>query len=157
MDQEWKEFITAATANLQEHGFHYQRARSDLLEVYNRKVAELADLKQTMSQASQQLLGQASPSEPPPMLTALPTDMRAFHEAAAIATAVELVNMELSDGEDMEDTTEHDETTAPTKGPKVKVGPFRGSASPNRVANLNLKPPSTALKAQKEKEKDKEK
>eukprot|EP00438_Fugacium_kawagutii_P032545 Skav202163 [mRNA] locus=scaffold970:361877:362977:- [translate_table: standard] len=148
LDKEWQEFVSAATTRLQEHGIHYQRTRADYLENLNKKVAELSQMKQELSLASQQLLGQDAPPTDLPPASTLTADFQGFNEALAKAGTVDsLQAIDLSDMEDdaMPEGDAEEVEDPPTDGrppikrSTIKVAPFRGAPSPTKVAKGQLK------------------
>lgn len=156
VDREWAEFVAVATQRIQEHGFHYQRHRADLLESLNKKTAELATVKQELSDASQNLLGQTPVLNTVASSVSAPADLRAFHAEIAKATVVDQVApVVLSDvEEDMNDAVSNSGEDPPVRESKVHIAPFRGAPSPNRVAKLQLKHPNHA-KSNQDKAKEK--
>ena len=63
LDTEWNAFVSRTMAKIKEHGLMYQRCRSDMLEQYNQKLAELHSIKEEVSVASRSLIGQPDMEE----------------------------------------------------------------------------------------------
>jgi hypothetical protein len=58
LDAEWEKFVQSIMEKMQSHAVMYQKHRSDLLEAYNARMAELQLIKKQVGQASHNLLAQ---------------------------------------------------------------------------------------------------
>ena len=137
LDKEWTAFTSAISEKIKEHAQLYQQCRADLLEAHNQKRAELSAIKEEMSAASRSLLGQSQISHEVPEAPDIEDAMEAFQDAIAEAGMVNPID--LTEGDDDDDVMEVQETVDP-KGKVAKpVKPFRGAASPSKVAQVHLK------------------
>eukprot|EP00438_Fugacium_kawagutii_P016180 Skav225032 [mRNA] locus=scaffold2061:181893:185708:+ [translate_table: standard] len=171
LDGEWKEFVATINKKLQHHGMCYQHHRADLLEVYNKKVAELIQLKQDMSQASQALIEQANPNTmhiQPPDVNA---DFQRLQEALAAAGAVDQVQQISDDGMDEEEMlpaephhvegeSAHIKPARSSTYRELRPAPFgKAAGSPKQVTQHHLKrnqPPTKETGSRKEEKEGKE-
>eukprot|EP00435_Cladocopium_sp_Y103_P059211 s338_g21.t1 len=145
LDKEWASFMETTMNKVREHAALYQGRRSDLLETYNTKLADLNALKQEMSEASRTMLGQPLMEIEIPEQPDLAEQMQAMQEVIDVESQVGAVDLT----EDMEeDEMENDQPSALRKMATKAEKSFRASSSPLKVANQTLK-----IKA-KEKEKE---
>eukprot|EP00438_Fugacium_kawagutii_P030180 Skav207266 [mRNA] locus=scaffold434:23600:25226:- [translate_table: standard] len=174
LDQEWKTFVAEVNTRLQVHGHCYQKCRADLLEAYNKRVAEFAAAKEDVSQASQILVGQHTPAlQAPPTMDPF-DDLHALQEAMTRVGTVDVVQAISDDGMEEEEELEAASSEALEDRPKekprkadkhpahrdVKIAPFtKGASSPTKVNQHHLKssaPPHKARKEERDKGADKE-
>jgi len=137
LDQEWSSFVDKTMSKVKEHASMYQSCRADMLETYNKKLAELESLKRELSTASMQMLA-TDPQEPVQVTVPdVGMQMQAMQEVVDLESVVGPVDL-------TEDMEEDEEPLGTGRGqnfknsPKVHKG-FRGATSPTKVANQHLK------------------
>lgn len=140
LDQEWLRFITHVLTSAKEHAAMYQACRKDHCANYEEKAQELMALKQTLSQMSQRLSADLAVEAPKTEEFDVEAAMENLAALAQAPTMPELIDddMESEVGASPTSDTEP-KTETGTKPSKPRVA-FRGATSPNRVANVHLKP-----------------
>lgn len=152
LDGEWKAFVEAVLRKLHIHGQCYQGHRADLLENYNRRLAELAQAKQEVTAASLLLTDQPLHENKVEDIPDMNHDFQRFQEALAQAGAVDQLE-QMSDvaPEDSAELIQASPTGSGTHSPVIKpakastyrqptVAAFgKSHASPNRVVQHQLK------------------
>ena len=143
LDDEWTKFMKSTSAKVTYHAKLYQECRAQMMTVYNQRLEELNQITKEMQEASMTLLQETDRLDPLPEQPNVDEGLQRLQQVMAetAAEAVAEQTLVISDDEEMIQDT----TTAGDKAP-VKRTNFRGSPSPGRVANLNLK-----VKAEKEK------
>ena len=155
LDQEWAKFTEQTMDKVKQHAQLYQSCRAEMLEIYNGKLEELANLKREVTAASMSMLDGAW--KPPeimhtPKLEEAVSRMQEVIEVEGSVGAVDLT--EEMEEDDQEELIMSGSTS---KGlSKTLNRPFRGAASPTKVANQHLKQKAQELKDAKLKDKDKE-
>eukprot|EP00438_Fugacium_kawagutii_P015105 Skav214596 [mRNA] locus=scaffold57:520822:522899:+ [translate_table: standard] len=165
LDEEWRNFVSTVTQKLQLHGQCYQQYRADLLENYNRKLEELNQLKHTVSQASQALVGQSVPSMPAMPVPDMNEDFTRIQQVAQAGTVDQIQEVQLVS--DMEDEAEMEPVYPnhmPVQQEKIKAQKAstyrdlrpaafgRNAGSPQKVQQAHLK----QVKETKSRKEDKE-
>eukprot|EP00438_Fugacium_kawagutii_P005627 Skav235145 [mRNA] locus=scaffold1072:88465:89610:- [translate_table: standard] len=171
LDAEWAAFVETVTKKLQMHGQCYQQYRADLMETYNKKLADLALAKQEVSQASQMLTGQGT--DPSSLMGApdLEADFRHMQEVLMRAGTVDQVQLVSDDGMEEEELQEASPVAGEAQAPSPHIKPARatsyrttrptpfarGTNSPQKVQQNHLKRPSVVEHASKKDDKEREK
>ena len=158
LDQEWTSFVSTTVAKVRQHGEMFQTCRADLMEHYNAKIQELANVKREMTLASQSLLG---PQWTEPVIPEMPDLEVQFED---LQTTMEMEGhagpIDLTEAMEEEELVEPEDMLqgASCKAPPRALRPFRGSSSQSKVANHHLKVKAQDSKDSKDaKFKDKEK
>eukprot|EP00435_Cladocopium_sp_Y103_P032442 s1783_g8.t1 len=141
LDSEWMSFTSQTMEKIRMHAQLYQDCRADLLEQYNLKFQEFNAIKEEMSMASASMLGQAAPMMEVPQMPDITTQLTNLQNALSEGGPLETLDqIDLTeDDEEMEEEMEGGSSKTKLKSsPKIK--PFRNSTSPQKVANLHLKP-----------------
>ena len=139
LDQEWTSFVSTTVAKVRQHGEMFQTCRADLMEHYNAKIQELANVKREMTLASQSLLG---PQWTEPVIPEMPDLEVQFED---LQTTMEMEGhagpIDLTEAMEEEELVEPEDMLqgASCKAPPRALRPFRGSGSPSKVANHHLK------------------
>ena len=139
LDQEWTSFVSTTVAKVRQHGEMFQTCRADLMEHYNAKIQELANVKREMTLASQSLLG---PQWTEPVIPEMPDLEVQFED---LQTTMEMEGhagpIDLTEAMEEEELVEPEDMLqgASCKAPPRALRPFRGSSSPSKVANHHLK------------------
>lgn len=138
LDREWSGFVEKTMSKVREHATMYQTCRADMLETYNKKLAELESLKKELSTASLQMLA-SEQVEPAQMV---PQNVEAQVHAMQEVIDVESVVGHVDLTDDMEE--EEEPMGAERAGQSFKASPkvskaFRGATSPTKVAQQHLK------------------
>ena len=144
LDHEWSALLKQLSSKFQEHALLYQQSRQELMEQYNLRLKELAEVKESAAQASQSLLGQQEEADLIPVVD-LEQQMNAFrNELAKSAEVYDLTgdDVEEVDSEMPMEEIKEDESTAEASGERktTRKPAFQGASSPLRVANQHLKP-----------------
>eukprot|EP00438_Fugacium_kawagutii_P003161 Skav218941 [mRNA] locus=scaffold678:178176:190869:- [translate_table: standard] len=142
LDAEWKSFLDVVNNRMGQHVECFRAYRAELVQQYQAKLQDLDNAKQLLSEASRSLVDTMPPAETAPEQPNLEADAQHFHQVLQQAAAVETLSVE--DSEEMEPVEEDMNGGPPIKVEKSstyrpRVAPFRGAASPTKVANLNLK------------------
>ena len=159
LDQEWTSFVSNTIAKVRQHGEMFQNCRADLMEHYNAKILELANVKQEMTLASRSLLG---PQWTEPVIEEMPDLEVQFEDLQNTLNAEgHASSIDLTDTMDDEELVEAEDVAqgAMSKATPKALRPFRGSSSPSKVGNHHLKPKAQDLKEIKDakvREKEKE-
>eukprot|EP00438_Fugacium_kawagutii_P003319 Skav229333 [mRNA] locus=scaffold2917:106078:107118:- [translate_table: standard] len=138
LDSEWKKFVEESKSRLQQHATMYHRRRAELVQQHESKLQELENLRAEVSSASQSLVNQS------PGLEAVKEEMDTKEDLEDFSQrAMELGQrdncIEVSDQELIEDAA-MTESAEPTKEKQTHAPrPFRGAASPTKVAQNHLK------------------
>ena len=139
LDQEWTSFVSTTVAKVRQHGEMFQTCRADLMEHYNAKIQELANVKREMTLASQSLLG---PQWTEPVIPEMPDLEVQFED---LQTTMEMEGhagpIDLTEAMEEEELVEPEDMLhgASCKATPRALRPFRGSSSPSKVANHHLK------------------
>ena len=140
LDTEWNAFVSRTMAKIKEHGLMYQRCRSDMLEQYNQKLAELHSIKEEVSVASRSLIGQPDMEEGLEDAPDLEGGLAEVRTTLADLGTVDLTDGPMEDEEMLADFQDAKDSE-PKKEP-LALKPFRSAASPSGVAKNHLKPRS---------------
>eukprot|EP00438_Fugacium_kawagutii_P017065 Skav215213 [mRNA] locus=scaffold1252:58167:60110:- [translate_table: standard] len=150
LDQEWRTFLDVVHNNMSQHIEMFRAHRAELLQVYQSKLDELAMVKQSVTLASRTLVDALPTTEEAPPEPAMQEDLQPFQEVMQQATNLDTVSV--VDSEEMEAADEEETEDKPPKAgyKPPSLAAFKGSTSPNRVANLNLKHKEPKEKTKKE-------
>lgn len=149
MDQQWASFLNTIMVRVRDHSAQYQQSRADLIANLVAKQNELKELKGMITKASASI---AQAEAPVPDLAHPESAQQVMlelqqHQQMAQAQPVHLVDDDRSDSDmgephEMEDQeeepNEEDELVADRPKPSPHTT-YRGSPSPHRVANLQVK------------------
>eukprot|EP00438_Fugacium_kawagutii_P008298 Skav206321 [mRNA] locus=scaffold1420:105778:106920:+ [translate_table: standard] len=171
LDAEWSTFVKTITQKLQIHGQCYQQYRADLMEAYNKKLADLNAAKHEVSQASQVLTGQVQPNVQLAAAADVEGDFANLQAMLAQAGCVDQVYTVSDDGMDEEELRADspsamepnvkDARLKPAKHTTYrapKAAPFgKATQSPQKVQQAHLKRNQAAEQATRREEKEREK
>eukprot|EP00438_Fugacium_kawagutii_P020592 Skav222347 [mRNA] locus=scaffold3497:137369:138881:- [translate_table: standard] len=161
-DTEWRQFMATVNQNVQEHAVQFQKYRTELVEVYHKRLREWEEIKSEVTSASQTLVGQPPAAELVEEAPQVQADIEQFQQRAMmIGTLQEEVEPIESSGEEMELEQEDGKEPKRKVGIKAQPKPFaRTAGSPNKVAQTQLKtktgPNKENSKAEKGDKKDEE-
>jgi len=150
LDGEWNKFVQNIVQKIQQHALMYQTCRSDMLEVFNNRLAELQAIKKEVGLASRSLLEQSGEIVSVPEIPHVADQMQQMQDILShVSQVTGLVDLT---AEMEEDTIEVEDDNVPSNLRKgsPKVAKFRGAVSPTKVANQHLK-----QKAEKKEREDK--
>ena len=141
LDQEWAKFVEQTMSKVRQHAQLYQKCRSDLLESFNLKSQELANLKIEVSKASQSMLGETWTA---PQIAITPNSEEAvelLQQTIDLEGYVKEVDLtEDMEEEDLEEVQKGDQKQRVLSR---AAKPFRAATSPTKVANQYLKAKAT--------------
>eukprot|EP00438_Fugacium_kawagutii_P022545 Skav206055 [mRNA] locus=scaffold587:320020:321123:- [translate_table: standard] len=146
VDIEWKSFLKEIVSKVHLHSEHYQRHRSDLLESYNKKLAELEDIKKELSEASQNLVGQVTSPDIALDDVALQAELYQFHQLTQSLTTTQDIPVQILEDdmdEDLEEVTPNSEDDKQPRKSHIQPVAFRSPGSPGKVAQNHLKNKAT--------------
>jgi hypothetical protein len=136
---------------VKQHAAMYQSCRADLLEAYNSKLEELSMLKKEMTEASLSMLAPAVTVAPMEKSVDVEKQIHSLEEVIDIESVVGAVDLT----DDMDDEVPMGGgSTAASKCLPKNPKPFRGAASPTKVANQHLKQKAQDAKETKAKERE---
>ena len=140
LDQEWSKFVQNIQAQVKFHADKYRQCRDQQMQIYLEKKQELENYKVEVEAASKSMLETSKPSHTPPQEV-----VNVEQQVKDIVSALEDANNGLGLEAEMDTqviSSEEElvmETPAALTGERKAKPVFVGSASPNKVANQNLK------------------
>ena len=145
LDEEWNKFMKATSAKVLHHAKLYQECRAQMLAVYEQRLEELNQINKEMQAASMTLLQETDRLEPLPEQPNVEEGITRLQQVMAETAAEAVAEQALVISDDEEMVQDKPESAEAAKA-SARKGQFRGSPSPAKVANLNLK-----VKAEKDK------
>ena len=143
MDAEWMKFAATMSKQIQYHSGMYQKARAELMELYNKRLAEHRKLREEVDAASRSLLDQKEEGSDMETDIQFGKDLEKAMEALQEQTHPILIE---DDDEMIPDPAQGDQQTFGSQevGEQHHFKPsphisFRPSTSPSKVATSHLK------------------
>ena len=141
LDSEWKKFIQGTTVKVMNHAKLYQECRSQMCTLYLQRQEELNVIRKETQEASMSLIREAGNVTDITDSIDVEQDIQKLQQIFKEAAAGEVLEVlsddeEMVPGEAMPDGNHQGVVKPGARKPQT----FRGSPSPGKVANLNLKP-----------------
>ena len=145
LDMEWGKFMKDTTAKVMRHAKLYRACREEMQEAYKKKELDFQQIKQETKAASDSLLDKTDQVALLPDAPSTEAQIQALQQAFADATPegfsmeqvpdAQVVSDDDMEEERVQDLPKEDAKRATRKGATT----FRGSPSPTKVANQQLK------------------